>query len=116
MRSNRLRLPALVLALVAVLALSVATYGTAVGGPSVAKLTNAKVKKIAKKQIAVAAPALAGKTIPAPKPKVNANGGVPMPRWGTPEDLQGAAVFLASKASDYCHAASIEVDGAWLSR
>lgn len=45
-------------AVVAVLALSVATYGTAVGGPSVAKLTNAKVKKIAKKQIAVAAPSL----------------------------------------------------------
>ena len=41
---------------------------------------------------------------------------IPAGRWGTPEDLQGAAVFLASKASDYCHAASIEVDGAWLSR
>lgn len=41
---------------------------------------------------------------------------IPAGRWGTPEDLKGAAVFLASEASDYCHAATIEVDGAWLSR
>lgn len=41
---------------------------------------------------------------------------IPAGRWGVPEDLKGAAVFLASEASDYCHAATIEVDGAWLSR
>lgn len=41
---------------------------------------------------------------------------IPAGRWGTPEDLKGAAVFLASAASDYCHASAIEVDGAWLSR
>ena len=41
---------------------------------------------------------------------------IPAGRWGTPEDLKGAAVFLASDASDYCHAAALEVDGAWLSR
>ena len=41
---------------------------------------------------------------------------IPAGRWGTPEDLQGAAVFLASAASDYCHATALAVDGAWLSR
>ena len=40
----------------------------------------------------------------------------PAARWGTPEDLKGAAVFLASEASDYCHASALAVDGAWLSR
>jgi 2-deoxy-D-gluconate 3-dehydrogenase len=41
---------------------------------------------------------------------------VPAGRWGTPEDLQGAVVFLSSAASDYCHATTLVVDGAWLSR
>ncbi len=41
---------------------------------------------------------------------------VPAGRWGTPEDLKGAVVFLASAASDYCHASLLPVDGAWLSR
>jgi len=41
---------------------------------------------------------------------------IPAGRWGTPEDLKGAAVFLASEASDYCHASALAVDGAWLSR
>lgn len=41
---------------------------------------------------------------------------IPAGRWGTPDDLKGAAVFLASAASDYCHAAALAVDGAWLSR
>ena len=41
---------------------------------------------------------------------------VPAGRWGRPEDLQGAVVFLASEASDYCHASLLAVDGAWLSR
>ena len=41
---------------------------------------------------------------------------IPANRWGTPEDLKGAAVFLASEASDYCHASLLAVDGAWLSR
>lgn len=41
---------------------------------------------------------------------------VPAGRWGTPEDLKGATVFLASEASDYCHASLLVVDGAWLSR
>jgi 2-deoxy-D-gluconate 3-dehydrogenase len=41
---------------------------------------------------------------------------IPAARWGTPEDVKGAVVYLASAASDYCHAATIVVDGAWLSR
>lgn len=41
---------------------------------------------------------------------------IPAGRWGTPEDLAGAAVFLASKASDYVHGHVLVVDGGWLSR
>jgi len=41
---------------------------------------------------------------------------IPAGRWGDPEDLQGAAVFLASAASDYVHGFTIAVDGGWLSR
>jgi 2-deoxy-D-gluconate 3-dehydrogenase len=42
-------------------------------------------------------------------------GRIPAGRWGKPEDLKGAAVFLASSASDYVHGAVIPVDGGWLS-
>jgi 2-deoxy-D-gluconate 3-dehydrogenase len=41
---------------------------------------------------------------------------IPAGRWGTPQDLQGAAVFLASAAADYCHGMVLQVDGAWLIR
>ncbi|QAY71820.1 2-dehydro-3-deoxy-D-gluconate 5-dehydrogenase KduD [Xylanimonas protaetiae] len=41
---------------------------------------------------------------------------IPAARWGTPADLQGAFVFLASSASDYLHGAIIPVDGGWLVR
>lgn len=41
---------------------------------------------------------------------------IPAGRWGTPQDLAGAAVFLASKASDYCHGSVVVVDGGWLNR
>lgn len=41
---------------------------------------------------------------------------IPAGRWGEPSDLGGAAVFLASRASDYVHGAIIPVDGGWLAR
>jgi len=43
-------------------------------------------------------------------------GRIPAARWGAPEDLAGAAVFLASRASDYVHGTVIAVDGGWLGR
>jgi 2-deoxy-D-gluconate 3-dehydrogenase len=41
---------------------------------------------------------------------------IPAGRWGAPDDLAGAFVFLASAASDYVHGAVIPVDGGWLAR
>lgn len=41
---------------------------------------------------------------------------IPSGRWGEPEDLKGAAVFLASEASDYVHGYTLAVDGGWLAR
>ena len=43
-------------------------------------------------------------------------GRIPSGRWGTPEDIRGTAVFLASKASDYVQGYTIAVDGGWLAR
>lgn len=39
---------------------------------------------------------------------------IPMGRWGTPADLVGAALFLASSGSDYVTGQAIVVDGGWL--
>ena len=39
---------------------------------------------------------------------------IPAGRWGRPEDLQGAVVFLASAASDYVNGTLITVDGGWM--
>lgn len=43
-------------------------------------------------------------------------GRIPAGRWGKPEDLAGAVVFLASPASDYVHGYTLAVDGGWLAR
>jgi 2-deoxy-D-gluconate 3-dehydrogenase len=43
-------------------------------------------------------------------------GRIPAGRWGTPEDLKGAAVFLASGASEYVTGHTLAVDGGWLAR
>jgi 2-deoxy-D-gluconate 3-dehydrogenase len=41
---------------------------------------------------------------------------IPAGRWGQAEDVAGAAVFLASAASDYVHGVLLPVDGGWLGR
>ena len=41
---------------------------------------------------------------------------IPAGRWGTPADLMGAAVFLASSASDYLNGCIMNIDGGWLAR
>jgi 2-deoxy-D-gluconate 3-dehydrogenase len=43
-------------------------------------------------------------------------GRIPAGRWGEPSDLGGAAVFLASRASDYLHGVVLPVDGGYLVR
>lgn len=41
---------------------------------------------------------------------------IPAGRWGEPEDLAGAAVFLASPASNYVNGEILVVDGGWMAR
>ncbi len=41
---------------------------------------------------------------------------IPAARWGSPEDLKGPAVFLASSASDYVNGHVMCVDGGWMAR
>ncbi|MEU8267099.1 SDR family oxidoreductase [Sphaerisporangium sp. NPDC049002] len=51
---------------------------------------------------------------PSREPAIRAR--IPAGRWGTPEDLVGASVFLASRASDYVNGHVLAVDGGWLAR
>ncbi|MFF2014864.1 2-dehydro-3-deoxy-D-gluconate 5-dehydrogenase KduD [Paenibacillus sp. NPDC058177] len=41
---------------------------------------------------------------------------IPAGRWGSPDDIKGPAVFLASAASDYMNGHLLAVDGGWLAR
>ncbi len=41
---------------------------------------------------------------------------IPAERWGEPEDLSGAVIFLASAASDYVNGTILTVDGGWMAR
>jgi 2-deoxy-D-gluconate 3-dehydrogenase len=42
-------------------------------------------------------------------------GRIPAGRWGEPEDVQGAVVFLCSSAANYVHGTILPIDGGWLS-
>jgi len=41
---------------------------------------------------------------------------IPAGRWGTPQDVAGAALFLSSPAADYIHGHVLVVDGGWMAR
>jgi 2-deoxy-D-gluconate 3-dehydrogenase len=41
---------------------------------------------------------------------------IPAGRWGEPQDLVGATVYLASAAADYVHGTVLTVDGGWMGR
>jgi 2-deoxy-D-gluconate 3-dehydrogenase len=41
---------------------------------------------------------------------------IPAGRWGSAEDIAGAAVFLSSRASDYVNGHVLVVDGGWMAR
>ncbi len=41
---------------------------------------------------------------------------IPAGRWGNPDDFKGAALFLASAASDYVHGSILTIDGGWMGR
>ena len=43
-------------------------------------------------------------------------GRIPAGRWGRPDDLAGAILFLSSSAADYVHGSVLPVDGGWLAR
>ena len=43
-------------------------------------------------------------------------GRIPAGRWGTPEDMAGAVVFLCSDAASYVNGFTLAVDGGWLAR
>jgi 2-deoxy-D-gluconate 3-dehydrogenase len=41
---------------------------------------------------------------------------IPAGRWGSPDDLKGAVVWLSSRAADYVHGTIVIVDGGWMGR
>jgi 2-dehydro-3-deoxy-D-gluconate 5-dehydrogenase len=51
-----------------------------------------------------------------PKRSADILGRIPAGRWGDPQDLGGAAVFLASNAANYVHGVVLPVDGGWMAR
>jgi 2-deoxy-D-gluconate 3-dehydrogenase len=39
---------------------------------------------------------------------------IPAGRWGEPDDVAGAVIFLCSRAADYVHGTVLPIDGGWL--
>ena len=99
----------------------VPSYAASKGG--VAQLTKALANEWAGKGVQVNAIApgyiatdlnVALQTDPERNPAILSR--IPAGRWGTPEDLQGAVVYLASAASDYVNGTLLTVDGGWMAR
>jgi 2-deoxy-D-gluconate 3-dehydrogenase len=101
--------------------ITVPAYAAAKGG--VAQLTKALANEWAGRNVQVNAIApgyiatdvtAALRDDPARNPAILAR--IPAGRWGSPDDLAGAAVFLASAASDYVSGTVLTVDGGWMGR
>jgi 2-deoxy-D-gluconate 3-dehydrogenase len=101
--------------------ITVPGYAAAKGG--VAQLTKALANEWAGKNVQVNAIApgyiatdntTALRADPVRNPAILAR--IPAARWGDPEDLAGAVVFLASPASDYVSGTVLTVDGGWMGR
>ena len=101
--------------------ITVPGYAAAKGG--VAQLTKALANEWAGRNVQVNAIApgyiatdntAALRSDPERNPAILAR--IPAGRWGSPDDLAGAAVFLASPASDYINGEILTVDGGWMGR
>jgi 2-deoxy-D-gluconate 3-dehydrogenase len=101
--------------------ITVPAYAAAKGG--VAQLTKALANEWAGRNVQVNAIApgyiatdvtTALREDPSRNPAILAR--IPAGRWGSPEDLAGAVVYLASPASDYVNGAVLTVDGGWMGR
>ena len=101
--------------------ITVPSYAASKGG--VAQLTKALANEWAKYNIQVNAIAPGyfatdntKKLIEDPVRNEQISARIPATRWGNPNDLKGAAVFLASSASDYVNGHILLVDGGWMAR
>ncbi len=101
--------------------INVVSYAAAKGG--VAQITKALANEWAPKGVNVNAIApgymatdlaVSLKNDPVRGPAITSR--IPAGYWGTPEDLQGAVVFLASDAGKYVHGVVLPVDGGWMGR
>ena len=78
-----------------------------------------ELTKEAKKRHAIALrfdPAILSKKYAYEKRNEEILGRIPQGRWGTPEDMAGPCIFLASEASSYMNGFTMAVDGGWLAR
>ncbi|MBP2658967.1 MAG: 3-ketoacyl-ACP reductase [Firmicutes bacterium] len=101
--------------------LTVPAYAAAKGG--IAQLTKALANEWAARGVNVNAIApgymateMNTALINDPKRNAQIMDRIPAKRWGKPEDMGGAVVFLASQASDFVHGQIICIDGGWMAR